>query len=107
MKFFKLPKMTPLQIELLTFVKDSWPKLALSAVLSAIVAAMTSAVRSCEKMVVASLAVIPAEAGIQKGQRLTKTLDPGFHRGDGQNSIFSQLLRHYTKDVAPHVGLIT
>ncbi|MBT8367351.1 MAG: ABC transporter permease, partial [Deltaproteobacteria bacterium] len=43
MKFIKLPKLTPLQIELLTFVKDSWPKLALSAVLSAIVAAMTSA----------------------------------------------------------------
>ena len=43
MKLIKLPKLTPLQLELLTFAKDSWPKLALSAVFSAIVAAMTSA----------------------------------------------------------------
>ena len=40
----------------------------------------------------APFSVIPAEAGIQKFQWVTKTLDPGFHRGDGQNSIYSQLL---------------
>ena len=34
-------------------------------------------------------AVIPAEAGIQWIQIV---LDPGFHRGDDQNSILSQLL---------------
>ena len=43
MKFIKLPKLTPLHIELLQFVKDSWFKLALSALCSAVVAAMTAA----------------------------------------------------------------
>jgi hypothetical protein len=35
--------------------------------------------------------VIPAKAGIQCFQSLSNFLDPGLHRGDGQNSIFSQL----------------
>lgn len=43
MAILKLPKLTPLHIELLTFVKDSWFKLALSALCSAVVAAMTAA----------------------------------------------------------------
>jgi subfamily B ATP-binding cassette protein MsbA len=43
MKFIRLPKLTPLHIELLQFVKDSWFKLALSALCSAVVAAMTAA----------------------------------------------------------------
>jgi subfamily B ATP-binding cassette protein MsbA len=43
MKFIRLPKLTPLHIELLQFGKDSWPKLALSALCSAVVAAMTAA----------------------------------------------------------------
>jgi hypothetical protein len=47
---------------------------------------------SCEKMGMAPFAVIPAETGIQKFQGVTKTLDPCFHWGDGQNSILSQLL---------------
>jgi len=43
MKFIRLPKLTPLHIELLQFGKDCWPKLALSALCSAVVAAMTAA----------------------------------------------------------------
>jgi len=43
MAILKLPKLTPLHIELLQFVKDSWFKLALSALCSAVVAAMTAA----------------------------------------------------------------
>ena len=52
-------------------------------------------------MSMAPFPVIPAEAGIQKFQGVTKMLDPGFHPriqtlrgrlGDGQNSIYSQLL---------------
>jgi subfamily B ATP-binding cassette protein MsbA len=43
MKFIRLPKLTPLHIELLQFAKDCWPKLALSALCSAVVAAMTAA----------------------------------------------------------------
>ena len=43
MKFIRLPNLTPLQIELLQFVKDSWFRLALSALCSAVVAAMTAA----------------------------------------------------------------
>ena len=43
MKLFKLPELTPLHFELLQYVKDSWFKLALSAVCSAVVAAMTAA----------------------------------------------------------------
>jgi subfamily B ATP-binding cassette protein MsbA len=43
MRLIKLPKLTPLHIELLQFVKDSWPKLALAAFCSAVVAAMTAA----------------------------------------------------------------
>jgi len=37
------------------------------------------------------LHVIPAKAGIQCPQDLTNLLDPGFHRGDDQDSIFSHL----------------
>jgi len=36
--------------------------------------------------------VIPAKAGIQSFQSVTNFLDPGFHRGDGSNSIFSHPL---------------
>jgi hypothetical protein len=36
--------------------------------------------------------VIPAEAGIQYFQAFKKFLDPGFHRGDDQEAIFSHLL---------------
>lgn len=43
MKLFKLPKLTPLHIELLQFVKDSWFKLTLAALCSAVVAGMTAA----------------------------------------------------------------
>jgi subfamily B ATP-binding cassette protein MsbA len=43
MRLIKLPKLTPLHIELLQFVKDSWSKLALAALCSAVVAAMTAA----------------------------------------------------------------
>ena len=35
--------------------------------------------------------VIPAKAGIQGFQKVTKTLDPGFHRGDEYKVIFSHL----------------
>jgi hypothetical protein len=35
--------------------------------------------------------VIPAKAGIQCFGSLTNWLDPGFHLGDGRNSIFSQI----------------
>lgn len=42
MAFFKLPKLTPRHIELLAYVKDSWFKLALSAVCSGVEAGMTA-----------------------------------------------------------------
>jgi hypothetical protein len=45
----------------------------------------------CEKIGSFLFHVIPAEAGIQCFQRLNNCLDPGFHRGDGLNLIFSQL----------------
>jgi len=35
--------------------------------------------------------VIPAEAGIQYFQAFKNFLDPGFHRGDDQKAILSQL----------------
>jgi hypothetical protein len=35
--------------------------------------------------------VIPAEAGIQYFQAFKKFLDPGFHRGDDKEAIFSHL----------------
>jgi hypothetical protein len=37
------------------------------------------------------LAVLPAKAGIQQIQPVKEILDPGFHRGDDQKLIFSQL----------------
>ena len=43
MKIFKLSKLTPLHFELLQFVKESWFKLGLAALCSAVVAAMTAA----------------------------------------------------------------
>jgi hypothetical protein len=43
--------------------------------------------------------VIPAKAGIQFFQWLSNLLDPGFHRGDGQNSIFSHLQRGAREDL--------
>jgi subfamily B ATP-binding cassette protein MsbA len=42
MKFFRLPKLTPRHIELLSYVKDSWFKLAASAVCSGVEAGMTA-----------------------------------------------------------------
>jgi hypothetical protein len=45
----------------------------------------------CEKIGSFLFHVIPAEAGIQCFQRLNNCLDPGFHRGDGLNLIFSHL----------------
>jgi len=42
MAFVKLPNLTPRHIELLAFVKDSWFKLALSAVCSGVEAGMTA-----------------------------------------------------------------
>jgi hypothetical protein len=49
-------------------------------------------VRTCEKIGRGQPHVIPAKAGIQKFQQVTKPLDPGFHRGDEQDSILSHVL---------------
>ena len=46
----------------------------------------------CEKIDPVSRHVIPAKAGIQRFLGVTNQLDPGFHRGDGLNPIFSHLL---------------
>ena len=43
MRFINIPKLTPLHLELLHFLKDSWFKLALAALCSAVVASMTAA----------------------------------------------------------------
>jgi hypothetical protein len=45
----------------------------------------------CEKIDLGLFHVIPAKAGIQCFQSLANFLDPGFHWGDGVNSIFSHL----------------
>ena len=55
MKFLKLPKLTPLHFELLRFIKDSWFKLALAALCSAVVAAMTAASAYLVKPVVENI----------------------------------------------------
>ncbi len=39
---------------------------------------------------VGSFEVIPAQAGIQWFYDAKNQLDPGFHRGDGKNSILSK-----------------
>ncbi|MCX5919569.1 MAG: hypothetical protein NTX30_23210, partial [Deltaproteobacteria bacterium] len=46
----------------------------------------------CEKIALGLFHVIPAKAEIQCFQSLANFLDPGFHRGDGVNSIISHLL---------------
>jgi hypothetical protein len=45
----------------------------------------------CEKNDLSLFPVIPAKAGIQCFQNFANFLDPGFHRGDDLNSIFSHL----------------
>jgi hypothetical protein len=45
----------------------------------------------CEKIGSVLFHVIPAKAGIQCFQGISNCLDPGFHRGDGINLIFSHL----------------
>ena len=47
----------------------------------------------CEKNDLSLFPVIPAKAGIQCFQKFANFLDPGFHRGDDLNSIFSHLQR--------------
>jgi hypothetical protein len=50
-----------------------------------------SSPKSCEKIGLVVLHVIPAKAGIQCFDIVTNTLDPGFHRGDEYSAIFLHL----------------
>jgi hypothetical protein len=47
--------------------------------------------RNCEKIGSGPFLVIPSKAGIQCFRSFMNFLDPGFHRGDGVNIIFSQI----------------
>jgi hypothetical protein len=51
-----------------------------------------SLIRTCEEIGFMLFFVIPAKAGIQIYQEVTKTLDSGFHRSDGWNRVSSQAL---------------
>jgi hypothetical protein len=45
----------------------------------------------CKKIALIPFLVIPAKAGIQYLSGLRNFLDPGFHRGDDLDQIFSHL----------------
>jgi len=57
--------------------------------------------RTCKKIGIRLLSVIPAKAGIQELQELTISLDSGFHRRDDQFGIISQVRRIMELSHAP------